>query len=312
MEAGDEAMTTTGGYGQSTALARLVGVEKRYGPVTALQGVDLEVQRGEILGLLGPNGAGKSTAIAILLGLERADNGEASMFGRSPRDIAARRGIGVMMQEVVLPAELTVRELIAVTSAYYPLPLSLDQTVTLAGVERIATRRYGRLSGGQKRQAQFALAICGQPDLLFLDEPTTGLDVAARESMWATLRCLVAGGASVLLTTHYIEEAEALADRIVVLASGRCIANGTAAEMRALVARKQIACVSQLSVECIRNWPEVASVHRNGTRTLIGTAHAEPVVGRLLATDPGLSELEVHRASLAEAVGEIIDGAGRR
>jgi ABC-2 type transport system ATP-binding protein len=209
---------------RSGVLARLVGVEKRYGETVALNGLDLQVRGGELLAVLGPNGAGKTTAIALMLGLQTPDKGEARLFDRSPHDLAARRGVGVMMQEVALADALKVRDHIAMTQAYYPDPLTLQEAITLAGVEKIANRPYLKLSGGQKRQAQFALAICGRPRLLFLDEPTTGLDLNARENMWATLRRLVAGGTSIVLTTHYIEEAEALADRVVVMAKGREVA----------------------------------------------------------------------------------------
>ena len=291
--------------GKAGALARLKGVRKRFGGTQALDGLDLEVRPGELLAVLGPNGAGKTTAIALLLGLQRADAGAALLFGRSPHDLAARRGVGVMMQEVVLPDALRVHELISMTQAYYPDPLTLAEAIALAGVEKIAARPYVKLSGGQKRQAQFALAICGRPRLLFLDEPTTGLDVSARETMWATLRKLVAGGTSIVLTTHYIEEAEALADRVVVLAKGRQIAEGTVAEMRALVVRKRIDCVTALDLATLKGWPEVTAAARTDGLTSITTAEAEAVARRLLAADPGLSDLEVRRAGLSEAFAEL-------
>jgi ABC-2 type transport system ATP-binding protein len=286
-------------------LASLTSVRKSYGAVTALDGLDLEVRRGELLAVLGPNGAGKTTAIALLLGLQQPDAGQAVLFGRPPLDIDARRGVGVMMQEVVLPAELKVRELIAMTAAYYPDPLSVEAAITLSGVEKIAARTYGKLSGGQKRQAQFALAVCGRPRLLFLDEPTTGLDLTARETMWAALRGLIAGGVSIVLTTHYIEEAEALADRVVVLAKGRQIAQGSVAEIRALVVRKRIDCRTKLALEDVQAWPEVAAVSREGDQISITTPHAEAVCRRLLAADPDLCELEVRRAGLSEAFAEL-------
>lgn len=287
------------------ALARLIGVEKRYGETVALAGLDLEVRPGELLAVLGPNGAGKTTAIALMLGLQRPDAGQALLFGRSPHDLAARRGVGVMMQEVALPDALQVRDLIAMTSAYYPDPLTLAETIALAGVEKIAARPYAKLSGGQKRQAQFALAICGRPRLLFLDEPTTGLDVMAREIMWATLRRLVAGGISVVLTTHYIEEAEALADRVIVMAKGRRVAEGTVDKMRAVVVRKRVDCVTTLDLAIIEAWPDVTAATRDGRQVSITTAEAEGVVRRLLCADPALSDLEVRRAGLSEAFVEL-------
>ena len=290
----------------SEALARLTGVRKRYGGTVALDGLDLEVRPGELLAVLGPNGAGKTTAIALMLGLQVPDAGEVTLFGRSPHDLAARRNVGVMMQEVTLPDALTVRDLIGQTSAYYPAPLSVAETIALAGVEKIASRPYVKLSGGQKRQAQFALAVCGRPRLLFRDEPTTGLDSNARETRWACVRGLVAGGASVVLTTHYIEEAEALADRVVVMAKGREVAQGTVDEMRALVSRKRIDCATSLALAAVEGWPEVdvASLGQNGVLS-ITTAEAEIVVRKLLAADPALKDLEVRRAGLSEAFAEL-------
>jgi ABC-2 type transport system ATP-binding protein len=286
------------------SLARLSGVEKRYGETVALNGLDLEVRRGELLAVLGPNGAGKTTAIALMLGLQLPDKGEVTLFGSSPHDLAARRGVGVMMQEVALPDALKVRELIQMVQAYYPDPLTLSEAIALAGVEKIADRPYIKLSGGQKRQSQFALAICGRPRLLFLDEPTTGLDLTARETMWATLRGLVKGGTSIVLTTHYIEEAEALADRVVVVAKGRRVAEGTVQEMRALVARKRIDCVTSTALATIEGWPAVTAASLTDGRTAITTTDAEATVRRLLA-DPTLTDLEVRRAGLSEAFAEL-------
>ena len=287
------------------ALARLSGAKKRYGATVALDGLDLDIRPGELLALLGPNGAGKTTAIGILLGLQEPDAGEARLFGRSPHDLAARRGVGVMMQEVMLPDALRVGDLISQVRAYYPDPLSFDEAVALAGVEKLVRRPYVKLSGGQKRQVQFALAICGRPRLLFLDEPTTGLDVTARETMWATLRRLVKDGAAIVLTTHYIEEAEALADRVVVMAKGRRIAGGTVSEIRSLVVRKRIDCVTAVALSAIEAWPEVIAATREGERTAITANDAEAVVRRLLAADRKLTDLEVRRAGLAEAFAEL-------
>jgi ABC-2 type transport system ATP-binding protein len=286
-------------------LARLAGARKRYGETVALDGLDLEIRHGELLAVLGPNGAGKTTAIALLLGLQQLDAGEVQLFGRSPHDLAARRGVGVMMQEVTLPDALRVRDLIEQTRAYYPDPLTLAETLATAGVEKLADRPYVKLSGGQKRQSQFALAICGRPQLLFLDEPTTGLDLTARETMWATLRTLVRGGTSIVLTTHYIEEAEALADRVFVMAKGRRVADGTVGEMRAIVARKRIDCVTATTPATIEAWPEVIGVQRDGELTSITTTDAEGIVRKLLAADRKLADLEVRRAGLSEAFAEL-------
>jgi len=286
-------------------LAELSGVQKRYGKTVALDGLDLEVRRRELLAVLGPNGAGKTTAISLLLGLQRPDAGTASLFGQPPQTLDARRQVGVMMQEVFLAPELRVREQIDLVASYYPAPLTPGAVMEMTHTSALADRPYGKLSGGQKRQVQFALAAVGRPQLLFLDEPTVGLDVEARKVMWSTLRGLVDEGSSIVLTTHYLEEAEALADRVAVLAKGRAIASGSVNEMRALVARKLIHCTTTLKLEEVGSWPEVESASRDQHRLHITAKNAEPVVRRLLAADPGLQDLEVQRAGLAQAFTEL-------
>ncbi len=291
--------------GTTGAVARLTGVTKRYGKTTALSGLDIEVRRGELLALLGPNGAGKTTAIGLWLGLIEADAGDVMLFGGSPQDVALRRHLGVMMQDVELVKELRVRELIALAASYYPNPMTVEEALTTTGTTPMADRLYGKLSGGQKRQVQFAVAICGRPRLLFLDEPTVGLDIQAREALWANIRALIADGCSVVLTTHYLEEAEALATRVAVLAKGRVIASGSVDDMRSLVGRRQISCESTLTPEIVRTWPGVADAGRDRNRLLITATDAEGVVRRLLAADQDVRRLDVREAGLAEAFNEL-------
>jgi ABC-2 type transport system ATP-binding protein len=286
-------------------LAELSGVKKRFGKVQALDGVDLEVRSGELLALLGPNGAGKTTAISLWLGLQQPDTGSARLFGKSPQLVETRRNIGVMMQEVGLAPELRVREHIDLVASYYPAPLTPDAALEITHTTPLAHRPYGKLSGGQKRQAQFAMAVCGRPKLLFLDEPTVGLDVQARQLMWDSLRRLVDQGCSIILTTHYLEEAEALADRVAVLAKGRLIASGTVSEMRSLVVRSRISCITSLTVEEVGAWPGVGAASRDRQRLHITATNSEAVVRRLMAADEDLQELEVRRAGLAEVFTEL-------
>jgi ABC-2 type transport system ATP-binding protein len=286
-------------------LAELSGVTKRFGSVVALDQLDLDVRRGELLAVLGPNGAGKTTAISLLLGLQQPDSGSARLFGQSPSLIEPRRQVGVMMQEAALAPELQVREQIDMVASYYPDPLTPDDALTMTGTTPLAKRPYGKLSTGQKRQVQFALAVVGRPRLLFLDEPTVGLDIQSREMVWATLRRLVGDGCSIVLTTHYLEEAEALADRVAVLAKGRLIATGTVSEMRALVVRKRINCRTTLAPELVATWPDVQTVTRDQNGLHITASNTENVVRRLLAADDDLQDLEVQRAGLAEAFTEL-------
>lgn len=286
-------------------LATLDNVSKRFGNIVALNSVTLEVRRGELLAVLGPNGAGKSTAISLWLGMDSPDAGLVQIMGASPLERASRLDVGVMMQEVSLAAELTAREQIALTASYYPNPLTVDEVIALAQIEELADRRYGRMSTGQKRQVQFATALCGRPQLLFMDEPTVGLDVQARERMWRIIQRLVAQGCSIVLTTHYLEEAEALADRVAVLNNGSLIALGSVDDIRSLVTRKQIKCQCDIDLDEIRCWPGVASADRDAHGVNIAATDAEDIVRRLLAADVALSHLEVKQATLAEAFTHI-------
>jgi ABC-type multidrug transport system ATPase subunit/peptidoglycan/LPS O-acetylase OafA/YrhL len=290
-------------------VASLRGVSKRHGAIEALSRVDLDLRRGELLALLGPNGAGKSTAISLWLGLNDADAGAVRLLGGAPQDIARRRGLGVMLQDVELPKDLKVHELITLSASYYEQPMTVKEALQRAGIEALAERPYGKLSGGQKRQVQFAIAICGRPKVLFLDEPTVGLDVQAREALWAHIRALLREGCSILLTTHYLEEAEALATRVAVLAKGRVIASGSVDEMRALVSRRHVRCETTLPAVEVRRWPGVVDVSADHAQLAIVATDAESVVRRLLAADPHLSRLEVRQAGLNDAFTELTQEA---
>ena len=289
----------------SSPAATLQGVVKRYGANIALHDVSLSIARGKVTALLGPNGAGKSTAISLLLGLASADAGTVELFGGSPQSLVTRRRIGVMLQSATLPETLRVGELIELTSSYYPRPRPLAEVARMTGIGDLLPRPYGRLSGGQQRRVQFALAICGNPELLFLDEPTTGLDVEARQALWVVVSALVNEGNAVLLTTHYLEEAEALAHQVAVLMNGRIVSAGSIDEIRAVGVRRQIRCLTSTAPEQVRQWSGVASVTSRDHRLEIETVNAEPIVRRLLAADPLLSELEVIRGGLAQAFVQI-------
>ena len=289
----------------TAVIARLDAASKRYGNVLALDAVNLEVRRGEVLAVLGPNGAGKTTAISLLLGLLQTDSGTATLFDDSPQALSSRRRIGAMLQTSGVPDTITVGELISLFRSYYPKPRTVADIVSLAGVGDLLNKRYGKLSGGQQRRAQFALALAGRTEVLFLDEPTTGLDIQARESLWKTIRQLVGEGCAIVLTTHYLEEAEALADRVSMLAQGRIVAEGSVSDMRARVAQRRIRCVTALEPAAIEQWPQVRGVTRIGNHLEITSEAAEDVVRQLLQADSTLSELEVRRAGLAEAFVEI-------
>jgi ABC-2 type transport system ATP-binding protein len=286
-------------------LASLNGAVKRYGSLTALDGLNLAVNRGELLALLGPNGAGKSTAISILLGLQRPDAGSATLFGEEPQSLDARRRVGLMMQEVMLSPVMRPRELMQQVASYYPSPYDVDIVIKRLKLESLVNRPYGKLSGGQKRQVQFGMALVGRPELLFLDEPTVGMDLQSREGLWQVLRDLVHEGCSIVLTTHHLEEAEALANRVAVVTKGRLVAGGTVDEIRAVVSDKTIVCRTTLGIDAIRAWPDVLQVSDELGRRQIVTREAERVLRRLLDADAEVRDVEVRRAGLAEAFAEI-------
>ena len=282
-------------------IARLEGVSKRYGSVQALDGLSLDVHQGEALALLGPNGAGKTTSVALLLGLLSPDAGRVTLFGMDPVSRAARERSGAMLQVSRLPEVISVREHLELFASYYPKPLPIDEVLTLAGLDGLADRHYGKLSGGQQQRLKFALALVGDPEVLFLDEPTVGLDVEARRDFWNAIRARVARGTTVLLTTHYLEEADALADRIVVIDHGTVIASGSPAEIKARASGRRIRCVTRLAFDAVAKLPGVTSVARHGAALEILASRAEPVVRALLQEDPELSDLEVGGIGLEQA-----------
>lgn len=286
---------------RATVVAGVHNLCKRFGKQVALENLNLEVCTGELLALLGPNGAGKTTLVRILLGLTRPDSGRAVVFGTTPGLRRVQTRIGTMLQVGRVPETLTVAEHIDLFSSYYPQPLPLKETLEIAALTEIKDRKFGELSGGQKQRALFGIAICGNPDLLFLDEPTVGLDVEARRLMWRQIRIFVNQGKTVLLTTHYLNEADELADRVVVLDKGRLIAEGTPADLKARAVGKKIRCTSKLSVEEVQRIPGVVSVMADRNRLELQVSAAEPVVRCLFELDSQLTDLEVVNAGLEAA-----------
>jgi ABC-2 type transport system ATP-binding protein len=282
-------------------IASLRRASKNFGDVQALRQVDFAIRAGELVALLGPNGAGKTTAVKLFLGLAKPTTGTVSVFGGNPIHAEVRTRIGAMLQVAKVPETLRVREHIDLFSSYYPKPLPLAETLTLAGLQEIKDREFGELSGGQRQRVLFGLALCGDPDILFLDEPTVGLDVESRRVLWEEIRKLIARGKTVLLTTHYLEEADALADRVVVINRGEIIAEGTPAEIKANTAGRRIRCVTSLDIEIVRALPGVIEVRRDRDALEISAGVAEPVLRELLMRDAGLSGVEVKSAGLEEA-----------
>jgi ABC-2 type transport system ATP-binding protein len=281
--------------------ALLQNVTKRFGSITALDHLSLDIRRGELLALLGPNGAGKTTAVRLLLGLARPDEGQARVFGADPRATKTRRRLGAMLQVGKVPETLKVREHIELFSSYYDSPLPLKAVLDASGLRGLEERLFGQLSGGQKQRLLFALAVCGDPDLLILDEPTVGLDIEARRAIWERIRDLISRGKSVLLTTHYLEEADALADRVAVIDHGRVIASGTPAEIKARVASRRIRCTSSLPIATIQSMPSVTRATSDSGVIEIATTNSDAVLRELLRHDAAASIHEIAGAGLEEA-----------
>ena len=281
-------------------MAELLGVTKTYGEVCALDDVSLGIGPGEIVAVLGPNGAGKTTAVGLLLGLLRQQRGQVRLFGQQPGSRSVRHRVGVMLQISGIPHTLTVAEHIMLFSSYYPSPRPLARSIRAAGLEGLERRLYGSLSGGQQQRVLFALALCGNPELLFLDEPTSGLDVTARRGLWAEISAFARQGRSVLLTTHYLEEADVLADRVVVLHQGRVVAEGSPAEIKAQTLGRTVRCTTGMQSSELEHIDGVECVTRSGSSVELLTRDADLVVRTLLARDPELCDLEVTGAALED------------
>jgi ABC-2 type transport system ATP-binding protein len=283
------------------AIASMHAVTKRYGTLVALDNLSLNLYPGQVVALLGPNGAGKTTAVRLLLGLLSPTSGTVSVQGRDPRERLARISTGAMLQVSKVPETLKVREHIDLFRSYYPRPLPAVEVVRIAHLEGLENRLFGSLSGGQKQRVLFGLACCGNPDLVFLDEPTVGMDIETRRALWEQVRALSAQGKTVLLTTHYLEEADALANRIVVLNQGKIVAEGTPAQIKAEVSGRKIRCVTQLDTRFLMQLPGVSSVETDRDATVVLTSHAEQAIREMLALDPTLRNLEISSAGLEDA-----------
>ena len=285
--------------------AALAGVSKRLGRVQALDAVDLEVHPAEVVALLGPNGAGQTTAVKLLLGLRRPDAGSATVFGGDPTSARSRRELGATPQDVAFPPTLQVAEIVDLVRAHYPQPRPRDELLDRFGLRHLRSRQAGGLSGGERRRLALALAFAGDPRAVFLDEPTTGLDAESRRDAWTHVREFAAAGGSVLLTTHYLEEADALATRIVVLLRGRVAASGTSGEIRAAVSRSSVS----FTGADVPPLPDDAVVTRCDGRVTVLTAQPEAVVAGLVRSGIRYGNLEVTRAGLEQAFLDLVEGS---
>src|SRR5437867_7250377 len=283
-------------------VVELRGARKRFGEVEAVKGVDLAIGPGELVALLGPNGAGKTTSISLMLGLRRPTGGEARLFGLDPTDRRARSRCGVMLQESGTTGVLTVREIVNLFRAYYPAALPADRAIALGGLDARANARIGTLSGGERQRLYFALAVCGDPDALFLDEPTVGMDVEGRRGVLESIRSLSAAGKTIVLTTHYLEEADQLAHRIVVIDRGVVMADATPREIKARIPSKRINFRPETAVgdATFRGLP-VQNLEIADHRVHLLSNEPEVVLRALFERGVVVRDLEVTGADLEEA-----------
>jgi ABC-2 type transport system ATP-binding protein len=304
-----DGMSMTDSNGSQPGI-ELRGLEKSFKTphdlVEAVRGVDISIRPGEIVALLGPNGAGKSTTIDMLLGLARPDAGDVSLFGSTPEDAVLSGRVGAMLQTGMLIQDLSARELVAMVASLYPAPLDVDEVLALVGIEAIAGRRTQKLSGGEAQRVRFALALVSDPALLVLDEPTTAMDVEGRHAFWRTMREFASRGRTILFATHYLEEADANADRAVLMAGGRVVADGPTTEIRAMVGGRTIrATLPEAELAELEDLPGVTAAERHGDAVLLTCADSDVAIRALLDSRPEARDIEIASAGLEQAFLEL-------
>ena len=291
----------------------LSGLEKTFkspqGPVRAVRGVDVTISPGETVAFLGPNGAGKSTTIDMLLGLLPPDKGTVTLFGKPPVEAIASGAIGAMLQTGALIRDLSVRELVTMMASLYPKPLDVDETLQLTGIADIADRRTQKLSGGQTQRVRFAVALVSNPELLVLDEPTVAMDVEGRHAFWTTMRGFAARGKTVLFATHYLEEADAYADRAILMANGRVVADGPTNEIKAMVGLRTIrATLPGADLDELERLPGVRSVERRGEAVILTCSDSDAAIRALLTAHPEAHDIEIATGGLEQAFLHLTGG----
>jgi len=285
----------------SAAAIDLHNVHRTFGAVRAVDGVDLHLELGEIAALLGPNGTGKTTTIDMILGLGRPDQGSVSVLGMSPSAAVSRGLVSAVLQTGGLLKDLTVRETVRLTASLYAEPRPVDEVLERAGIAHLANRLVGKCSGGEQQRVRFALALLPDPALMALDEPTAGMDVEGRRDFWSAIRRDADRGRTVLFATHYLEEADAYADRIILLRQGRIVADGTAAEVRSLSSGRSVrASLAEADKGTLSSLPGVRSVEIRGDRVLIQTMDSD-AVARYLLTATAAHDVEIVAHNLEDA-----------
>ena len=290
---------------------RLTGLTKKFGSLTAVNNVDLTIRPGEVVALLGPNGAGKSTTIDLLLGLARPTDGSAELFGENPRQAIVTGRVGAMLQGGALLPTTTVRESIALIHALHKHPLSVEEAMERAGVTDLAKQKIASLSGGQMQRARFAVAVVSNPDLLILDEPTAAMDVAARHSFWESMREFTALGKTVVFATHYLDEADTFADRIVIMSQGRIIADGTPSEVKSVVTGRTLSfTLESADTASLERLVAVTHLEQRGNRVSLQSEDSDATLRALLTSYPAATDIEIVSRNMDDAFMALTHSTG--
>jgi ABC-2 type transport system ATP-binding protein len=288
----------------------LSGLQKSFGDVRAVDGIDVSIAAGETVALLGPNGAGKSTTIDMLLGLQRPDGGTVTVFDKTPAQAVDSGSIGAMLQTGALIRDLTVRELVMMVASLYTKSMPVDEVLDLVKLRDVADRRTQKLSGGETQRTRFAIAIVSDPELLVLDEPTVAMDVEARRTFWASMREFAARGKTIVFATHYLEEADDYADRAVLMAHGRVVADGPTTEIKAMVGLRSIrATLPGVSSDDLSALPGVQHVERRGEAVVLSCNDSDAAIRALLQRYDDARDIEIAGAGLEEAF-MLLTGGG--
>lgn len=283
-------------------------LSKTFKQTQALCDVSFSVRQGEVIAILGPNGAGKTTAISLILGLLKPTKGSVHIFGQDPRNIRVRERLGVMMQEVIMMDGLTANELLQLFRTYYPQPLALTEMITLTGLSEADLKtKVEKLSGGQRRRVNFAVCLAGNPDFIILDEPTTGMDTTSRAMFWETIHCLADQGKTILFSTHYLQEADNAANRIILLDRGRKIADGTATDIKQTQSKQYVSFRIHRKLEKAKlDIPDILSVEERDQRICLETKDTDALVSYIIQHIPDAYDLQIDKGSMDDVFKSLV------